>query len=104
MRVWVRTENLNGARVTVSLALFGEKGWLRTWCLASTEPTRDIDPSWRVVPSCGTIPTGTSEWRAVEARLPAELLTPEVTKTAFFIDAAGGGSGSVWFDDFDLWQ
>jgi hypothetical protein len=104
MRVWVRTRALSGARVTVSLALFGEKGWLRTWCLASTEPNRDIEPSWRVVPGCGAIPNGTSEWTAVEARLPADLLTTEVTKTAFFIDATGGGSGSIWFDDFDLWQ
>jgi hypothetical protein len=104
MRVWVRTRSLTGAKVTVSLALFGDKGWLRTWCLASTDPARGNDPSWRAVPNCGAIPTGTSEWTSVEATLPAALLTPEVTKTAFLIDASGGGSGSIWFDDFDLWQ
>ncbi len=104
LRLWVRTKDLAAARVTVSLALFGEKGWLRTWCLASTEPSKDIDSSWRVLPGCGTLPIGTLEWTGVEATLPAELLTAEVTKTAFLIDAAGGGSGSIWLDDFDLWQ
>jgi hypothetical protein len=103
LRCWLKTRNLNDAAVTLSVALFGGKGWIGSHCLASTTPDRDIDPNWRVVAGCARIPLGTNEWTLLTSTLPADSITQGVSKAALFIDAAGGG-GSLWIDDVDLWQ
>lgn len=104
MRCWVKTRDLRGAAVTLNVALFGEKGWIGSHCLASTTPARDVDPNWRVVAGCARVPLGTNGWTLLTSTLPAGAVTQDLRKAAIFIDAAGGDGGSLWIDDVDLWQ
>ncbi|MCX6361977.1 MAG: hypothetical protein NT029_19430 [Armatimonadetes bacterium] len=101
---WVKTRNLAGAAVTLSVALFSEKEWIGSHCLASTTPDRDVAPNWRVARGCAHVPMGTNEWTLLTSTLPADAITQDLRKAALFIDVSGGGSGTIWFDDVDLWQ
>lgn len=100
---WVRTRGLEGAQVTLNLALFGKEKWLRTWCLAATKASGSPETGWDVLPGVEQLPTGDAEWARVEVTVPGALLPAEVVKGALFVDASGGGAGSVWFDDLDVW-
>jgi hypothetical protein len=82
---WAKTEALADAEVTANVALFAADRWLTSPCLAS-------------------IPGGTSDWTLVEGTLPADRVPAETKTVAFYLDAAGRGSGTIWFDDLDLWQ
>ncbi|MCE5215617.1 hypothetical protein LLH03_01190 [bacterium] len=103
VRAWARSRDLAGGLVTLNVAFFGDK-WLGSWCLAATGPVGELETGWRVLPDLGRLPSGTTDWTLVEAVLPAESIPAGAATAAFYIDAKGGGSGTIWFDDLDLWQ
>jgi len=106
MRVsaWVKTRDLGGGLVTLNMAFFGADKWLGSWTLAASGPTGEREPNWGTIAEPGRIPSGTTDWALVEAELPGVDVPEGTVKAAFYIDAAEGGAGSVWFDDLDLWQ
>lgn len=103
VRAWIRTRDLVGGLVTLNVAFFRDK-WLGSWCLAATGPVGELETGWCVLPNLGRLPTGTTDWTLVEATLPAESFPTDAATAAFYIDAKGGGSGTIWLDDLDLWQ
>ncbi len=104
LRAWVKTRGLQGALVSLNVALFAADHWLQTFCLAATEPVGELEGGWRAVPRLGHIPTGDADWTLVEATLPVESIPRDTATAAFFLDASRGGQGTVWLDDLDLWQ
>ena len=106
MRVsaWVKTRDLADGLVTLNIAFFGADEWLGSWTLAASGPTGEREPNWGTIAEPGRIPSGTTDWTLVEAELPGADVPDGTVKAAFYIDAAKGGAGSVWFDDLDLWQ
>jgi hypothetical protein len=104
LRCWVKAEGFTGCLATLSLAFFAPDKWLKTWCLATSGATGEIEPGWRTVEACGRIPLGSADWTLVEASLGSEMLPPETDNAAFVVDVIGGGEGRLWIDDIDLWQ
>jgi hypothetical protein len=104
MKLWVKTEKLEGCAASANLALFGPEKWLTTWCLASTREGGEENPGGgRRFEGTGTIPSGDADWTPVEATLPAALVPEETSRAAFYIDVKGG-TARIWFDDIDVWQ
>ena len=114
LRFWVKTESLAGCRVSVDLAWFsGGNKWIETWCLAQTgdpkvpgfhrEVQKVLPGHWQAIAGSGHIPSGTSSgWVPVGVTMPS--MPPGAAVAAFFINAKGGGRGTIYFDDVDLWQ
>ena len=104
MRCWVKTDHLEGCIATLNLVLWAKDKWLRTWCLAATRcEDADLEGA-TLAPNATLIPEGTNEWTLVEADLAAEGIPSETTRAAFYVDVKGGGTGTTWMDDLDLWQ
>ncbi|HCU36012.1 MAG TPA: hypothetical protein DGT21_11365 [Armatimonadetes bacterium] len=99
--MWVRTEALSRCLVTLNLSLSAPDRWLGTWCLAhGGDVGAPEDP---LIPGAGRIPTATTDWTQVEMRVDASSIPPDTSRASLYVDVAGG-TGRIWFDDFDLWQ
>ena len=104
IRCWVKTEQIEGCLATLNLALFGAKGWIKTWCIATNGgPEADLGGAL-LMAGHAKLPSGSSPWTVIDVTLEADLIPPETTRGAFFIDVKGGAKGSLWLDDVDVWQ
>ncbi|MBI2297409.1 MAG: hypothetical protein HYU66_00405 [Armatimonadetes bacterium] len=103
MRAWVRTAELAGCRATISVALFAADHWIKSYCLASTDPSGTPAIGWPLIERAARIPFGTADWTRLEAELPGDQIPPETNQIAFYVDVQGG-TGRLWLDDLDLWQ
>ncbi len=103
LRGWVRTEQLTACRVTLTVALFAGDRWLKSYCLATTDPSRTPAIDWPLVGQPARIPLGTQEWTLLSAVLPGSAIPAETRQLACHVDVRGG-TGRLWLDDLDLWQ
>jgi len=99
----VRTEQLAVCRATLTAALFAGDRWLKSYCLATTDPSRTPAIDWPLVDQPAHIPLGTQEWTSLSAVLPGNEIPAQTKQVAFHVDVRGG-TGRLWLDDLDLWQ
>jgi hypothetical protein len=100
---WVKTADLAGCRATLTVALFAADHWIRSYCLATTDPHGTPAIEWPMVDQPARIPLGTADWTRLEAELPGAGIPPESKQMACHVDVRGG-RGRLWLDDLDLWQ
>ncbi len=103
-KCWIKSDDLSGCRITINLAWFGPKDWVRTSCLASTGEEKRIENGWQTIKGFAHIPANTKDWESIEVALEPPYIPDGADHAAFFIDAAGGGTGRIWIDELDLWQ
>ncbi len=104
LRAWVKSERLTGCLATFNLALFDREGWLQTWALATSGREGDDLGDTVLVPDAAKMPTGTADWTLLAVTLAPKFIAAQTTRAKFHVDVKGGGTGTLWIDDLDLWQ